>query len=101
MKYERQRHSQLFIALQEGKKKIEKAATPYTPEWASFLHSCRGIASSFTMCNVIAAGGRSGRQIPLITPPPPVLHSCWEKPLVTSETHLRLSAAFARAAKSA
>lgn len=30
MKYERQRHSQLFIALQERKKTIEKAATPYT-----------------------------------------------------------------------
>lgn len=30
MKYERQQHSPLFIALQERKKKIEKAATPHT-----------------------------------------------------------------------
>lgn len=30
MKYERQPHSPLFIALQERKKKIVKAATPHT-----------------------------------------------------------------------
>lgn len=30
MKYERQQHSPLFIALQERKRKIEKAATPRT-----------------------------------------------------------------------
>lgn len=62
MKYERQRHSQLFIALQERKKKIEKAATPYTLRGRVgivFFHSCRGIAPNFTMCNVIAAAPES------------------------------------------
>lgn len=41
MKYERQQHSPLFIALQERKRKIEKAATPHT------LQGRAGIIFSF------------------------------------------------------
>lgn len=110
MKYERQRHSRLFIALQERKKKIEKAATPCTLRGIVFSTRAERLRP-ILQCGTSSQRRQRARikwdaQVPSIArrtlwpsdssdKPPSVKQLLGESThcrFVTAETHLQLSA---------
>lgn len=81
MKYERQQHSPLFIALQERKRKIEKAATPHTLQGRAgiiFSLAKEELHPIFFRIHVMFNGNSVGQfqsdTCPCASPPPSRLH---------------------------